>query len=80
MWPMMGYGYGGGWTMIAGGLVWIVIGAVAVVLLYRLLQPAAGRPGGGGASALDLLQERYVRGEIERDEYLQKRKDLLGRA
>jgi putative membrane protein len=29
-------------------------------------------------SSLDVLEERYARGEINRDEYLQKRRDILG--
>jgi uncharacterized membrane protein len=33
-----------------------------------------GRPSYG--SALDVLEERYAKGEIQRDEYLQKRNDL----
>ena len=27
---------------------------------------------------LDVLEERYARGEINRDEYLQKKKDITG--
>jgi uncharacterized membrane protein len=29
------------------------------------------------SSGLELLSQRYVRGEIDRDEYLQKRSDIL---
>jgi putative membrane protein len=42
-----------------------------------------GHPGWGPASsrsqALDILEGRYARGEIQRDEYLQKKQDLGGR-
>jgi uncharacterized membrane protein len=31
------------------------------------------------SSALDVLEQRYARGEIGRDEYLQKKNDILGR-
>ena len=30
------------------------------------------------AAELDVLGQRYARGEIKRDEYLQKRSDILG--
>ena len=30
------------------------------------------------SSALDVLEERYARGEIKRDEYLEKKRDIAG--
>jgi putative membrane protein len=36
-------------------------------------------PPPSSSSALDLLEERYAKGEIQRDEYIQKRNDLLNR-
>ena len=30
------------------------------------------------SSALDLVEERYARGEINRDEYLEKKRDITG--
>ena len=38
-----------------------------------------GPPPSSTSSALDLLEERYAKGEIQRDEYIQKRNDLLNR-
>jgi putative membrane protein len=46
------------------------------VLLRRRRPGAAPGPAGGAFEALDL---RYARGEIERDEYLRRRADILGR-
>jgi len=40
--------------------------------------PFGPRPWTGGSDALRILEERYARGEIDRDEYLQKKADLLG--
>jgi putative membrane protein len=58
-------------------LVWIVI-IGAVVLLVRAL--AGGQWGGGqacgGRSARQVLDERFARGEIDRDEYEEKRQLL----
>ena len=83
-----GFGMGGGWT-----LGWIVIMAVLVlivvgiVLLVRGLSnrhdqnqtaPQGSLPGGPGpGSALQILQERYARGEIDRDEFMKRKADLL---
>lgn len=51
--------------------------AAGVVLLVRNLSDAR-HP--GGSSALEALELRYARGEIDRDEYLQRQNDLEGRS
>jgi uncharacterized membrane protein len=57
-------------------VVAIVIAGLAWYLQYRRRQARAlarrELPG------LDVLARRYARGEIDRDEYLQKRGDILG--
>jgi len=83
----MGYGWGGygfGWWGIAMGIVmvlfWALIigGAVwLVVSLFRQGRPAALGPG-PGARPLDVLRERYARGEITREQYEQMRRDIEG--
>ncbi len=86
----MGYGYGPQWGMMGGygygyGLIhmvfWVVILVAIVVGIIWLVRSLAG--GGHGphtrrSVGLDVLEERYARGEIKRDEYLQKKKDIGG--
>lgn len=80
---MMGWGgYGWGWWGILMGiamlLFWVlVIGGIAwlVISLLRQGQPAVST---GGGRALDILQERYAKGEITREQYEQMRRDLEG--
>lgn len=79
---MMGYGYGHGLTMLFGPVLWlIVLGLVVagVVWFARQYQGAdSGNIGGRGRhGALDELDMRLARGEIEPDEYAT-RKKLLG--
>jgi putative membrane protein len=68
-----------GWGMGFGFIFWLVILAAiigGIVWLVRA-QPLAGSQGRDGRSTgLDVLEERYARGEISRDEYLQKKRDI----
>ena len=78
--PMMGWGDGWHWFAGLHGIVWfllLVAVLVAVVALIRYLW-RGGEAGRGAAArtALAILEERYARGEIDREEYLQKKKDL----
>jgi len=77
---MWGYGdYGMGWF---GGILmitfWVVV-IVGLVLLVRwLTTPARGQGGhiGDQASPMEILKRRYAKGEIDKEEFDQKRKDL----
>ncbi|MCD6732433.1 MAG: SHOCT domain-containing protein [Burkholderiaceae bacterium] len=85
MWHAMDGG-GWGWTWGIGmvhGLLWWIFVVLGIVLLVRLL----ARSGGGGAvppspppapaeTALDVLKKRYARGEIDKAEFEEKRRDL----
>jgi len=89
----MGYGYGPQWGMMGGwgygygfGLihmvVWIIILVAIIVGVIWLVRSLAGTGGHGPlqrrSPGLEVLEERYARGEINRDEYLQKKKDIGG--
>ena len=70
---MMGFG-GFGFGMI---LFWVVI-IVGIVWLVKSLSGNAQAPKWmqGGANAREILDERYARGEITRDEYETMKQDL----
>lgn len=76
MWHDMsgGWGMGLGWIFMV--LVWglIIVGIVALVK-WLMTQTSVG-PRPPNKTALEVLQERYARGEINREEYEQKRRDL----
>lgn len=62
--------YGMGWGMI---LVWLVpILLVTLVILYGV-RDRNEKP---RRTALDILEERYARGEIDQDEFRKRRADL----
>ena len=78
-WGMMGYGYGTWWGghMIVGALFWVVILVLVVAAGQRFFRPQAkGSDQGKTSSALDILQQRYARGEIGREEFMEKKADL----
>jgi putative membrane protein len=75
---MMG-GWGGGGFMIFWSLVLVAL--VAGVIWFLRSRSYAG-PGRGElprrSSGLDILEERYGRGEINREEFLQKKQEMGG--
>lgn len=77
---MGGWGFGGGIFMI---VFWILI-IVGLVVLIRWLVVSSrsghGMPGLGGQPganrALDILKERFARGEINKDEFEERKRTL----
>ena len=80
---MSGYDHGwmmDGWGMGFGFIFWLLLLALiiaGVVWFVRSQQPLAGSQRLEARSAgLKVLEERYARGEIGREEYLQKKRDI----
>jgi putative membrane protein len=74
-----GYGWGGGWGLgIVGMLLWWVLIVLGIALLAKWLFGASHWHGHKEASgrALDILKERYARGEIDKKEFEEKKRDL----
>ncbi|MBK9130042.1 MAG: SHOCT domain-containing protein [Gammaproteobacteria bacterium] len=68
-----GWGMGFGWLfmLIFWGLVILGIAALVKWMVSSRGEPREKTP-------LEILRERYARGEIGRDEYEQKKRDLQG--
>jgi putative membrane protein len=74
---MMGWGYGA--LSISNMILWIILVSLvvaAVVWLVRRLPLDTHQSYGRRSPGLDALEERYACGEIDRDEYLQKKQDI----
>jgi putative membrane protein len=76
---MMGWGYGMGWFWpIIMMAFWIAV-IVGIIFLIRwvVLSTNKGRETKPEGSALEILKRRYVKGEIDKEEFEEKKKDLL---
>ena len=74
----MGWGWGGWWIFGAIHMVlWWVLLFLGIVVLVKWLR--ADRQGGARGSAnraIEILEERYARGEIGKEEFEAKKRDL----
>ena len=71
---------GGGWPF--GGLLWLAVLGLIIFGLMRLVRTQAPQEQGGAgmaSPALKTLDERYAKSEIDRDEYLRRKRDILGK-
>lgn len=71
--------YDSGWGM-GWGMLWMIAWWLLPILGVAALVLWTARRNGSRQekSALDILKERYARGEIDRPEFEQKRRDLEG--
>lgn len=74
-------GFDGGPLGIVWGLLmmalWIAFWAVIIVVAVRMIRRGARET--SSTSAVQVLEERYARGEISREEFTERRAVLLGR-
>jgi len=68
---MMSYGYG-------GGFMWIIVLVILGVVIYFLFQVSKSKDSDGSIieTPLDVLKKRYAKGEIDKEEFDRKKKDL----
>ncbi len=77
---MWGHMNGGGWGWSGMWLGMLLFWGIGIAVFLALVKYARGADRSGERprekSALDILKERYARGEIGRDEFEQKKRDL----
>ncbi|MBN1631384.1 MAG: SHOCT domain-containing protein [Thermoleophilia bacterium] len=86
-----GYGMGAAgviWIVVMLAVLALIVVGIVLLVRSRSHQNDYGQvgytqapPPGGGmpSSALQILEERYARGDIDQEEFLKRRADLLGR-
>lgn len=73
MWHGNLHGFGMGWGWISG----LIILAIIIWLVIRIVNQNTSQKQTDRRSALNILKERYARGEISKEEYEEKKKDIL---
>jgi putative membrane protein len=82
MWPWFNGGYGGFWGMWFMPVIMIVVFGLIIWGIFALVRGTA-RGGCCGSSelssdsALEILKKRYARGEISKEEFEERKKNLL---
>ncbi len=77
MWGDMGWGWGGGLLGAVHMLLWWVLIVLGIVVLVRwLMGGSRSESAGRGDRALEIVRERYARGEISKEEFDERKRDL----
>ncbi len=72
------YDWGGGNMMgwFGGGIMMIAFWILLIVLVMWIAREIRGNNSRSSLHALDILKERYAKGEINKEEFETKKKDL----
>ena len=75
------YGYGGwgagnmmGW--FGGGIMMVAFWVLFIVFIVWVVREISGKNSQSSSTALDILKERYAKGEIGKEEFEAKKKDI----
>ncbi len=77
--------YGSGWSNIGGSMIMLIFWLLVIAGIIFLARYLVRRQENGDhhhhheeKTALGILHERYAKGEINKEEYENKKKDILG--
>ncbi len=72
----MGWGFGFGWFFMI--LFWVLV-IFGVVYIIKMISERTGKRHNREESALDILEKRYAKGEISKEEFEKIKSDLTKR-
>lgn len=76
----MGWGAGSVMGWFGGGIMMLVFWVLLIVFIVWMVREISGKnsPSHSGSNALEILKERYAKGEIDKEEFESKKKDISG--
>lgn len=72
-WDHMNWGWGGGIMMV----FWVVLIIALIYWIIRAANRNSSQQSLQSESAMDILKKRYARGELSKEEFEMRKKDLL---
>ncbi len=72
-----GWGAGSMMGLFGGGIIMIVFWVLFIAFIVWLLREIVGKNNHSDSKALSILEERYAKGEINKREFEEKKKDLI---
>lgn len=79
MYGLYNNAYGWGYNMMGGvfgGLMMIVFWVLLIMFIVWAVKEIRGKNSSTNSRALEILEERYAKGEIDKEEFKAKKKDL----
>ena len=70
------HGFGYGWGMGFGWIIGIIILLIILWLAFKVFRPNNEQSSISQKTPLDILKERYAKGEIDKEEFEQRKKDM----
>ena len=72
-----GHGWGMGWGMGWWWIIGLIILVAVIWMVVKTRNKSNSLSSGPGKSAPDILKDRYARGEIDKEEFEERKKDLM---
>ena len=72
-----GWGAGSMMGWFGGGIIMILFWILFIALIVWVVREVSGRNSHSGSRALDILKERYAKGEMSKEEFESKKKDIV---
>ena len=73
-----GWGIGNMMDWFGGGIMMVAFWVLLIALIVWVIREISGKNSRSNSNALEILKERYAKGEIDKKEFEEKKKDLTG--